>query len=62
MTMRDKHDVYRNTNFAKTFPEVEELTPKWLSINIMQLATATLAGKGVFANNPTVVEWGNSTI
>ena len=25
MTMRDKHDVYRNTNFAKTFPEVEEL-------------------------------------
>ena len=27
--------------------------------NIMQLATATLAGKGVFANNPTVVEWGN---
>ena len=26
--------------------------------NIMQLATATLAGKGVFANNPTVVEWG----
>lgn len=23
--MRDKHDVYRNTNFAKTFPEVEEL-------------------------------------
>ena len=25
LTMRDKHDVYRNTNFAKTFPEVEEL-------------------------------------
>ncbi len=25
LTMRDRHDVYRNTNFAKTFPEVEEL-------------------------------------
>ena len=22
---KDKHDVYRNTNFAKTFPELEEL-------------------------------------
>jgi len=25
LLMRDKHDVYRNTNFAKTFPELEEL-------------------------------------
>ena len=25
ITMRDRHDLYRNTNFAKTFPEVEEL-------------------------------------
>jgi len=25
MNMRDKHDVYRNTNFAQTFPEVEDL-------------------------------------
>ena len=25
LKMRDKHDVYRNTNFAKTFPELEEL-------------------------------------
>jgi hypothetical protein len=22
---KDKHDVYRNTSFAKTFPELEEL-------------------------------------
>jgi len=25
LIMRDKHDLYRNTNFAKTFPEVEDL-------------------------------------
>jgi len=25
LKMRDAHDLYRNTNFAKTFPEVEEL-------------------------------------
>jgi len=25
LTMRNKHDLYRNTSFAKTFPEVEEL-------------------------------------
>jgi len=25
LTKRNKHDLYRNTSFAKTFPEVEEL-------------------------------------